>query len=96
MNSVGVVHGGAIFALADFAFAMACNSGGKVARGGRHAPFLPAGNASRHAPRRGDRDCPQPEVSTCTVRVTDHVGELIALFQGTAYIKDEPFPPQAK
>jgi hypothetical protein len=28
------------------------------------------------------------------VQVTDDAGELIALFQGTAYIKDEPFPPE--
>ena len=35
------------------------------------------------------------KLSTCTVRVTDDVGELIALFQGTAYIKNEAFPPDA-
>jgi acyl-CoA thioesterase len=33
-------------------------------------------------------------ISTCTVRVTNDAGELVALFQGTAFIKDEPFPPQ--
>jgi acyl-coenzyme A thioesterase PaaI-like protein len=32
-------------------------------------------------------------LSVCTVRVTNDAGELVALFQGTAYIKDEPFPP---
>jgi hypothetical protein len=26
------------------------------------------------------------------VRVTNDAGELVALFQGTAYIKDETFP----
>ena len=31
LNSVGIVQGGAIFTLADLAFAMACNSAGKVA-----------------------------------------------------------------
>jgi acyl-CoA thioesterase len=35
------------------------------------------------------------KISTCTVRVTNDTGELIALFQGTAYIKDEPFPAPA-
>jgi hypothetical protein len=29
----------------------------------------------------------------CTVRGTNDAGELVALFQGTAYIKDAPFPP---
>jgi hypothetical protein len=27
------------------------------------------------------------------VRVINDAGELVALFQGTAYIKDEPFSP---
>ena len=31
LNSVGIVQGGAIFTLADFAFAVACNSSGRVA-----------------------------------------------------------------
>ena len=31
LNSVGMVQGGARFTLADFASAMACNSGGRVA-----------------------------------------------------------------
>ena len=31
LNSVGMLQGGAIFTLADLAFAMACNSGGRVA-----------------------------------------------------------------
>ena len=31
LNSVGIVQGGAIFTLADLAFAAACNSAGKVA-----------------------------------------------------------------
>ena len=31
LNSVGIAQGGAIFTLADLAFAMACNSGGHVA-----------------------------------------------------------------
>jgi hypothetical protein len=32
-------------------------------------------------------------LSVCTVRVTNDAEELVALFQGTAYIKNEPFPP---
>ena len=32
-------------------------------------------------------------LSACTVRVTNDTGELVALFQGTAYVKDEPFLP---
>ena len=94
LNSVGVVQGGAIFTLADTAFAMACNSGGKVALAvNTNLSFL-------RAIRSGTLYAEATEVarsrkiSTCAVRVTDQAGELIALFQGTAFIKDEPFPPE--
>ena len=33
-------------------------------------------------------------LSSCTVRVTNEAADLVALFQGTAYIKDESFPPK--
>ena len=31
-------------------------------------------------------------LSTCTVRVTDEAGTLVALFTGTAFRKDDPAP----
>ena len=31
-------------------------------------------------------------LSVCTVHVTNDAGELVALFQGAAYIKYESFP----
>ncbi len=96
LNSVDIVQGGAIFTLADLAFAMACNSRGKVAVAvSTNISFLKAirsgtlyAEATEVARSR--------KISTCTVRVADGDGELIALFQGTAYIKDEPFPPEGK
>jgi len=93
LNSVGIVQGGAVFTLADLAFAMACNSGGKV------AVAVNTSLAFLRATRSGTLHAEATEVarsrriSTCTVRVTDSSGELVALFQGTAYIKDESFPP---
>lgn len=95
MNNVGTVHGGAIFTLAAFAFAAAAKTGGKVAVGvDTTLSFL-------QATRSGTLYAEATEVSrtrklsVCTVRVTDDAGELVALFQGTAYIKDEPFPPHS-
>ena len=96
LNSVGIVHGGAIFTLADLAFAMACNSGGKV------AVAVDANLSFLKATRSGTLHAEATEVarsrkiSTCTVRVTDDNGELVALFQGTAYIKDKSFPPEGE
>ncbi len=94
LNSVGIVQGGVIFTLADLAFAMACNSGGKVAVAvSTNLSFLRATwTGSLHA--EASEVARSRKISTCTVRVTDKAGELVALFQGTAYIKDEPFPPE--
>jgi acyl-CoA thioesterase len=96
LNSVGIVQGGAIFTLADLAFAMACNSAGKVAVAvSTNLSFLKA-TRSGTLYAEATEVARSRKISTCTVRVTDKAGELIALFQGTAYIKDEPFPPAGR
>ena len=93
---MGIVQGGAIFTLADLAFAMACNSAGKVAVAvGANLSFLRA-TRSGTLYAEATEVARSRKISTCTVRVTDHDGELVALFQGTAYIKEEPFPPPGK
>ncbi len=92
-NSIGIVQGGAVFTLADFAFGAASNSGGKV------AVAVSTNLSFFKATRSGTLYAEATEISrsrrisTCTVRVTNESGELVALFQGSAYIKDEPFPP---
>jgi acyl-CoA thioesterase len=92
LNSVGTVHGGAIFTLADFAFGAAVKTGGKV------APLIGSNISFLKATRSGTLVAEATEISrsrklsVCTVRVTNDAGELVALFQGTAYIKDEQFP----
>ena len=94
LNSVGTVHGWAIFTLADFAFGAAVKTGGKV------APLITSSISFLKATRTGTLYAEATEVSrsrkisTCTVRVTNDAEELVALFQGTAYIKDEPFPAE--
>jgi len=96
LNSVGIVQGGAIFTLADLAFAMACNSAGKVAVAiNTNLSFLKATRSGTLYAESAEV-ARSRKISTCAVRITDDAGELIALFQGTAYIKDEPFPPMAK
>ncbi len=94
LNSVGTVHGGAMFTLADFAFGAAVKTGGKV------APLINSSISFLKATRSGSLYAEATEVSrsrklsVCTVRVTNDAEELVALFQGTAYVKDEPFPPE--
>jgi acyl-CoA thioesterase len=93
-NGVGTVHGGAIFTLADFAFGVAVRTGGRV------AVAVNVGISYMKAVRSGTLYAEATEIdrsrklANCTVRVTDDAGELIALFQGTAYNLDKPFPPR--
>jgi acyl-CoA thioesterase len=92
LNAAGVVQGGAVFTLADFAFAAASNSRGNVALAiEAHVTFLRAVRAgvllAEAREESGSR-----RLSTCTARVTDEKGELVALFTGTAYRKDDPLP----
>ena len=93
MNSVGIVQGGAVFTLADFAFGAASNSRGKVAVAiNTSLSFLKA-TESGTLIAEATEIARSRRISTCTVRITNGAGDLVALFQGTAYIKDEPFPP---
>jgi acyl-CoA thioesterase len=93
LNSLRTVHGGAIFTLADFAFGAVSNSGGKI------APAISTTISFLKATRSGTLYAEATEISrsrklsVSTVKVINDAGELVALFQGTAYIKEEPFPP---
>ena len=94
MNNVGMVHGGAIFTLAAFAFGAAAKTGGKVAVGVNTSLSFLQSSRSGTLYAEATEISRSRKLSVCTVRVTNDAGELVALFQGTAYIKDEPFPPE--
>jgi acyl-CoA thioesterase len=93
LNRVGTVHGGAIFTLADSAFGAATKNGGKgnVAVNTSIAFVKAARSGTLYA--EATEIARSRKLSTCSVRVTDDADELVAAFQGTAYIKNEPFPP---
>jgi acyl-CoA thioesterase len=95
LNSVGLVHGGAIFTLASVAFFAACNAAGRLAVGINlgicYIQSASGGTLEAEATEIGR----SRKISTCTVRVADGDGNIVAQFQGTAYIKSEPFPPSA-
>jgi acyl-CoA thioesterase len=92
LNGLGSVQGGAIFTLADYAFAAAANSHGTVAVAiNVSITFMKAGTT-------GTLWAEAREVSknfklgSYTVEVKDDQGELIAVFQGLAYRKSETIP----
>ena len=86
-NSHGTVHGGAIFTLADAAFALASNSHGIP------AAAISANITYMKSAREGvlvaeaEEFARNPKLATYTVTVTDEAGERIALFQGMVYRK---------
>jgi acyl-CoA thioesterase len=85
LNGVGIVQGGAIFTLADFAFAAAANSQGSVAVAiDVSISFLRAvtGGALLAEAR---EESASGRISTSLVRVTDQEGVLVAIFKGSAY-----------
>lgn len=89
LNAVGIVHGAAIFSLADLAFAMASNSHGTVALAiNATISFLKAISA-------GTLFAEATEVSrnsklaTYSIRVTDREADLIATFEGMVYRKKD-------
>jgi acyl-CoA thioesterase len=88
-NSVGMVHGGVIFTVADYAFAVACNSHGVLA-------VAVNCNICYLRPPSGDTlTAEASEVSrsrrlgTYTVSVMDGEDNQVALFQGMAYRKEQ-------
>jgi acyl-CoA thioesterase len=86
LNGVDVAQGGAIFTLADFAFAVACNTHGPVALA------IDVSISFLAATTRGTLTAEAREVarssrlSRVEVDVRDARGTLVALFHGTAYV----------
>ena len=89
LNGVGVVNGGAVFTLADFALAVASNSHERVALG------INASITFIKAVKSGILFAEAHEVSLShklgnyTVRITDGHNDLVAVLQGAVYRKEE-------
>jgi acyl-CoA thioesterase len=78
------------------AFAAACNAAGQTAVAvSTNLSFLKPTQPGTLLLAEATEVSRSRRLSTCTVRVTNETGELVALFQGTAYIKNHPFPPEA-
>jgi acyl-CoA thioesterase len=93
LNSAGVIQGGAVFTLADFAFAVACNTHGTLALAvSTHIEFLRGARTGAVLTAEAREESCTRKISTCGIRVTDGDGNLVALFTGTAYRKGDPIP----
>jgi len=93
LNGVDVVHGGAIFTLADLAFAAASNSHGTVAVAiNASIWYVKAGRqGTLYAEAR--EESRNPKLATYSIEVTDESGEMIAKFEGMVYRKKDQIAP---
>lgn len=88
-NSVGIVHGGALFTLADFTFAVASNTHGRVSLA------ITAEISFFKALSKGNLTAVAKEIAlnnklaTYLVEIKNEKEELIAHFKGTVYRKKE-------
>jgi acyl-CoA thioesterase len=92
LNAANVIQGGAIFTLADLAFAVASNSHGQLALAinvnisflqGKSSGILYATATEVARPKR---------LGAYDVLVTDEQGEIIARFNGMVYRKNQKLP----
>lgn len=89
LNAVNTVHGGAIFSLADFAFAVAANTHGNnfIALNANisYLKAIPKGTLFAEAKEVSI----SKKIATYNVKVFNEDNELIAIFQGMAYREEK-------
>lgn len=90
LNAGNVVQGGAIFTLADLAFAAAVNAYGNLAMSIETSIRYFKGVSSGVLFAEAEMVNLHKRLATFEVRVTSESDELIALFTATAYRKDVP------
>lgn len=90
LNGANVTHGGAIFTLADYAFAAASNSHGVLALAVNVSiSFLKPVMLGAVLTAEAEEVSLSSKLGSYTVRVKDQDNELVAIFQGMAYRKKE-------
>lgn len=95
MNGFGIAHGGITFALADSAFAFACNSDGRVTvaldvsisfpKPGKEGDILTAEAKQVNKTNR---------TGLYMIEVTNQHNELVAVFKGTCYKTEKELIPR--
>ena len=95
LNGVDLAHGGAIFTLADFAFAVASNSHGTLAVAiNVSITFMKAVSTGTLWADAREVSL-NPKLGSYTIDVKDDAGQLVAVFQGLAYRKKDALPIQS-
>ncbi|WP_291323581.1 hotdog fold thioesterase [Desulfonatronospira sp.] len=96
LNGLDMVHGGALFTLADLAFAAASNSRGQAAVGiNASINYIRPAKAGTLLSARAREVFSHKTLSGYSVEVKNDQDKLVATFQGTAYKKDFPLVAEA-
>jgi len=89
LNGINIAHGGAIFSLADLAFAAASNSHKTIALAiNASISFLKAVSGGTLIAEAKEVSL-NPKLATYEIRVTDETNDVIAIFQGMVYRKKD-------
>ncbi len=90
LNGFGMLHGGLLFALADTAFAFACNAYNEVSVAASGSiDFLRPSGAGDELCARAEEDYRGERRGFYTVRVVNQRSELIAVFRGRSANRSE-------
>ncbi len=89
LNGVDIIQGGALFTLADFAFAAASNSHGRIAVASNASISFFRGISSGKLTAIAKEINSGKTLATYSVDITDDQNNKIACFMGTAFQKGE-------
>jgi acyl-CoA thioesterase len=90
-NGFAITHGGMVFALADTAFAYACNEDEKVTvAAGADIAFLKSTTAGQVLTATAVRRVRSGRTGLYDVTVTDETGDVVAEFRGRSFTTDRP------
>jgi len=93
LNSLAMTHGSAIFALADMAFAVACNSHGTAAVAlSVNINFMKATGEGSLLTATAEEECRTSRTGVYRITIENEKGEKIASAVGTAYRTGRPLP----
>ena len=92
LNAHHIAHGAAIFTLADYAFATACNAHGQTALALQvNINFLDAVKLGTRLIAEATEESLSARIGLYHLTVKDQRGKLVAAAQATAYRKNEEF-----
>lgn len=90
-NGFAITHGGLVFALADTAFAYACNEDEKVTvAAGADIAFLKSTTAGQTLTATAVRRARSGRNGLYDVTVTDETGDVVAEFRGRSFTTNRP------